>query len=219
MQFLTALFGGAENTILTAAFALGIVLVMILLGLWVLKFFFNASANMSRGRTKRLTVVDSVQIDPRRKVVILRRDNVEHVIMTGGPQDVLVESGIAVERPGARRPAQAQPKAQSQPAAEAEMPVAHTKSLPQPMPRGPMERLREARSTMQRKAPPLRNTGLLRPVGRGDPAVIPMNGYNSEASPSDSATTSPNETNGQAKLGAASTSRYLTDGFKAEGNK
>jgi flagellar biogenesis protein FliO len=213
MQFLTALFGGAENTILTAAFALGIVLVLIVLGLWVLKFFFNASANMSRGRAKRLTVVDSVQLDPRRKVVILRRDNVEHVIMTGGPQDVLVESGIPVERPGVRRPAQ--PKAQPQPAAQPEAPVAaQTKALPQPMQRGPMERLRDVRSTMQRKTPPLRNTSLLRPVGRGDPAVIPMNGYNSEASPSDSATTSPNETNGQAKLGAASSSRFLSEGNK-----
>lgn len=214
MQFLTALFGGAENTILTAAFALGIVLVLILLGLWALKFFFNASANMSRGRVRRLTVIDTVQIDPRRKVVILRRDNVEHVIMTGGPQDLLLESGIAVERPGARRPAQQPQQAKPQPQPQAV-------ALPQPVaaPRGPMERLREAgRAMPQRKGPQIRNTGLLRTIGRNDPAVIPMNGYNSDAPSADSATTSPaNETNGQAKLGAASSSRYLTDGFKAEG--
>lgn len=213
MQFLTALFGGAENTILTAAFALGIVLVLILLGLWALKFFFNASANMSRGRVRRLTIIDTVQIDPRRKVVILRRDNVEHVIMTGGPQDLLVESGIPVERPGARRPAQQPQQAKAQPQAPAA-------ALPQPAaPRGPMERLREVgRPGPQRKTPPIRSTGLLRTIGRTDPAVIPMNGYNSDAPAADSATTSPaNETNGQAKLGAASSSRYLTDGFKAEG--
>lgn len=215
MQFLTALFGGAENTILTAAFALGIVLVLILLGLWALKFFFNATANMSRGRVRRLTVIDTVQIDPRRKVVILRRDNVEHVIMTGGPQDLLVESGIAVERPGARRPPQ-QPPQQARP--QPEVPAA---ALPRPAvaPQGAMERLREAgRPGPQRKAPPIRSTGLLRAIGRNDPAVIPMNGYNSDAPGADSATTGPaNETNGQAKLGAASSSRYLTDGFKAEG--
>ena len=33
MQFLTALFGGSENTLLNAAFALGIVLVLVLFGL------------------------------------------------------------------------------------------------------------------------------------------------------------------------------------------
>lgn len=208
MQFLTALFGGAENTILTAAFALGIVLVLILLGLWALKFFFNATANMSRGRVRRLTVIDSVQIDPRRKVVILRRDNVEHVIMTGGPQDLVVESGIAVERPGIRRPAQQPQTAKAAPEA-----------APLPQPRGAMERLREVgRPVPPRKTPPIRNTGLLRAIGRNDPAVIPMTGYNSDAPGADSATTSPaNETNGQAKLGAASSSRYLTDGYKAEG--
>jgi flagellar protein FliO/FliZ len=212
MQFLTALFGGAENTILTAAFALGIVLVLILFGLWALKFFFNATANMSRGRVRRLAVIDTVQIDPRRKVVILRRDNVEHVIMTGGPQDLLVESGIAVERPAVRRPGQPQPQ-KTQPETNAAV------AQPAAAPRDPMERVREAsRLVPPRKAPPIRSTGLLRTIGRNDPAVIPMNGYNSDAPSADSATTSPaNETNGQAKLGAASSSRYITDALKAEG--
>ena len=29
-----------------------------------------------------------------RRLVLIRRDNVEHLIMIGGPQDVVVESGI-----------------------------------------------------------------------------------------------------------------------------
>jgi hypothetical protein len=83
----------------------------------------------------------------------------------------------------------------------------------------PMERLREAaRPAAQRKAPPLRNTSLLRAVGRGEAPVIPMNGYNSDASAADSAKTGAStETNGQAKLGAASTSRFIADALKAEG--
>lgn len=215
MQFLTALFGGAENTILNAAFALGIVLVLILLGLWALKFFMQASANLSRGRNRRLVVVESLQIDSRHKVTILRRDNVEHVIMTGGSQDVVLESGIAVEKIGLRRPAQAQaqPPAKA-PAAPAD--EAHPVLVPT---RTPMERLREAgRPAAARKAPQLRNTSLLRPMARGEAPVIPMNGYNSDATAQDSAKTGPvTETNGQAKLGAATTSRYAGDAFKAEG--
>jgi hypothetical protein len=208
MQFLTALFGGAENTILNAAFALGIVLVLILLGLWALKFFMQASANMSRGRNRRLMVVESLQLDAKHKVTIIRRDNVEHVIMTGGAQDVVLETGIAVEKVGLRRAVQ--PAAAAQPAATdtARPPVAANG-------RTPLERLREPiRATPQRKAPQLRNTSLLRSV----PSVIPMNGYNSDAAAADSAKTGPvTETNGQAKLGAVSTSRFSGDGFKAEG--
>lgn len=208
MQFLTALFGGAENTVLNAAFALGIVLVLVLLGLWAMKFFMQASANLSRGRNRRLMVVESVQIDTKHKVTILRRDNVEHVIMTGGAQDVVLETGIAVEKVGIRRPAPA-----AQPGAT------EARLAPAPAAGTPMERLREAgRPPAQRKAPQLRNTSLLRPVSRGDAPVIPMNGYNSDAGAADSAKTGPvTETNGQAKLGAASTSRFISDALKAEG--
>lgn len=216
MQFLTALFGGAENTILNAVFALGIVLVLILLGLWAMKFFLSASANMARGRNRRLTVVESVNIDAKHKVTILRRDNVEHVIMTGGNQDVVLETGIAVEKIGLRRPAQ-QPAAAAAPApvqtpVEAPTPTASTAPVARAMER----LLREpTRTAPQRKAPQLRNTSLLRSV----PSVIPMNGYNSEGPAADSAKTGPvTETNGQAKLGAVSTSRGLSgDAYKAEG--
>jgi flagellar biogenesis protein FliO len=216
MQFLTALFGGTENTILNAVFALGIVLVLILFGLWVMKFFLAASANVGRGRSRRLTVVESVQIDARHKVTILRRDNVEHVIMTGGAQDVVLETGIAVEKVGIRRPAPAQPAAaqtQAAPAAEDARPQLAATS------RTPMERLRDAgRPAAQRKAPQLRNTSLLRGPGRSETPVIPMNGYNSDALAADSAKTGPvTETNGQAKLGAATSSRFIADALKAEG--
>ena len=36
MQFMTSLFGGSAGTLLNAAFALGIVLVLIVFGLWLL---------------------------------------------------------------------------------------------------------------------------------------------------------------------------------------
>ncbi len=215
MQFLTALFGGSENTILNAAFALGLVLVLILFGLWAMKFFLSASSNMARGRNRRLTVVESVQIDARHKVTILRRDNVEHVIMTGGAQDVVLETGIVVEKVGIRRPAPAQPAAaQVQPSAAEEL-----RPQPPATARTPMELLREAgRPAAQRKAPQLRNTSLLRPPGRADTPVIPMNGYNSDALAADSAKSGPvTETNGQAKLGAATSSRFIADALKAEG--
>lgn len=43
---------------------------------------------------KRLEVVDHASVDGRRRLVLIRRDNVEHLIMTGGPVDVVIETGI-----------------------------------------------------------------------------------------------------------------------------
>jgi flagellar protein FliO/FliZ len=48
----------------------------------------------------RLAVVDYANVDGRRRLVLVRRDNTEHLIMTGGPVDVLIETGIvASEQP------------------------------------------------------------------------------------------------------------------------
>lgn len=43
---------------------------------------------------KRLAVVEHASVDGRRKLVLIRRDGVEHLIMTGGPVDVVIETGI-----------------------------------------------------------------------------------------------------------------------------
>jgi len=43
---------------------------------------------------KRLDVVDQANVDGRRRLVLVRRDEVEHLIMTGGPVDVVIETGI-----------------------------------------------------------------------------------------------------------------------------
>jgi flagellar protein FliO/FliZ len=47
----------------------------------------------------RLEVVAQTNMDGRRKLVLIRRDEVEHLIMTGGPVDVVIETGIGDKRP------------------------------------------------------------------------------------------------------------------------
>jgi hypothetical protein len=46
----------------------------------------------------RLTVMEQASVDSRRKLVLIRRDDVEHLIMTGGPVDVVIETGISPPR-------------------------------------------------------------------------------------------------------------------------
>lgn len=52
----------------------------------------------------RIGVVEQATLDSRRRLVLIRRDNVEHLIMTGGPVDVVIETGIGgVDADGAAR--------------------------------------------------------------------------------------------------------------------
>jgi flagellar protein FliO/FliZ len=45
-------------------------------------------------RPRRVAVIDAAAVDRRRSVVLIRRDNIEHLVMIGGPNDVVIESNI-----------------------------------------------------------------------------------------------------------------------------
>ncbi len=67
-----------------------------LLILLVFRLAFGRRLRMSggRGRQPRLGIVDAFDLDRQRQLVIVRRDNVEHLIMIGGPNDMLIELEI-----------------------------------------------------------------------------------------------------------------------------
>jgi flagellar protein FliO/FliZ len=208
MQFMTSLFGGSAGTLLNAAFALGIVLVLIVIGLWLLKLFTSASQRLGRLNEKRLQVLETATVDGKRKVMIIRRDNVEHVIMTGGPQDLVIETGIAVPEPQPMRRPAPRPAAAATAAKPAEAVDIATPITPdRPVSRDTVDRLRDlARPAPLKPRVALRHTALLRPVGPGEKPVIPMGpelAVDNSAGPStDSARgASSGETGGQVSLG------------------
>lgn len=49
----------------------------------------------SRQRQPRLGIVDVYELDRQRQLILLRRDNVEHLLLVGGPNDVVVERNIS----------------------------------------------------------------------------------------------------------------------------
>jgi flagellar protein FliO/FliZ len=192
MQFLTSLFGGSGNTILTAAFALAVVVILIVLGVWLLKILFRASGNVGRGRNRRLSVVDSLVIDPKRQLLIIRRDDVEHLVLTGGAQDLVIETGIPAPvqpvRLPMRRPV---PTAPQRVVAQAKAASSESRRIqPELAPAAPpvsIDRLPELdQPAVKRKSASLRHTGLMRPVSHMEPSVIPANTDNSEQSSPDS---------------------------------
>lgn len=195
MEIITTPFGGLIN----AAFALGAVIVGIVLVLWVLKWLSNASGKVARGRNRRLAVVDSLALDPKRQLLIVRRDNVEHLILTGGPHDVVVETGIAVEEAPAAQPTRrpipivaARKPAPAKTAPAVAPPVAPASVQPaEPAAATPataIERLRDlGQPTNKRAHLSLRHTGLLRPVSDLEMAVSPENSAPPVAPAADSA--------------------------------
>ena len=81
---------------LTFIFAFVAVLALILLVAWLVRRFAGnrLGTTANRGRMPRLAVIDAAAVDGRRRLVLVRRDNIEHLIMIGGPTDIVVESNI-----------------------------------------------------------------------------------------------------------------------------
>ncbi|MDB5615825.1 flagellar biosynthetic protein FliO [Tardiphaga sp.] len=86
----------------TFFFAFIAVLALIGLAAWLVRRFAGnrLGTNASRGRMPRLAVIDAAAVDGRRRLVLVRRDNVEHLLMIGGPTDIVVEPNIIRAMPG-----------------------------------------------------------------------------------------------------------------------
>ena len=85
-------------------FIVAFIVVLALIGLaaWLVRRFASTrlGANTQRGRMPRLAVIDAAAVDGRRRLVLVRRDNVEHLLMIGGPTDIVVEPNIVRAAPG-----------------------------------------------------------------------------------------------------------------------
>ena len=86
---------------LTFFFAFVAVLALIGVAAWLVRRFAGnrLGANTNRGRMPRLAVIDAAAVDGRRRLVLVRRDNIEHLLMIGGPTDIVVEPNIVRAMP------------------------------------------------------------------------------------------------------------------------
>ncbi len=116
---------GAMLVVVTAAIVLAFLVLFA-----IFKGFSGTGIRSSRRtRQARLAVMDAAIVDSRRRLVLVRRDDIEHLILIGGPTDVVVEQNIVRSgsitstKPAIARGANA-PAAQTIPAAVEEMPPA-----------------------------------------------------------------------------------------------
>lgn len=117
--------GDNGSRFIVAAAAVAVGLLCLVAVLWIMRH--RPSSPFVRGgknRQPRLAVLDAAAVDARRRLVLVRRDDVEHLIMIGGPTDIVIESRIAPD--GA-------PPAQTSAAVAAESKAADTpKAAPRP---------------------------------------------------------------------------------------
>ncbi|MEZ5831437.1 MAG: flagellar biosynthetic protein FliO [Dongiaceae bacterium] len=76
------------------ALALILVLGLIVLLAWLLRRF-GMGMKMNKGR--RLAVVEAQMLGPRHRLMLIRRDEVEHLVIVGPASETVIESGIKRE--------------------------------------------------------------------------------------------------------------------------
>jgi len=88
--------------LITAVVILGLVALIY----WLVRRYSAAGlGRIGRGRVPRLAIIDAMSVDGRRRLVLVRRDSIEHLILIGGPSDLVVEQ--AIQRPRQAKPATA----------------------------------------------------------------------------------------------------------------
>ncbi len=87
---------------LRVVFSLLFVLGLIGAFVWVARKYGAAGFGAARG-DRRLAVVESLPLDTKRRLVLVRRDGALHLLLLGGQNDLVVEAGIG--SPAAAMPA------------------------------------------------------------------------------------------------------------------
>lgn len=81
-------------------FVLALAFVLALIGLltWLLRRFgLGGRIPVKMSGPKRLAIVEAMPLDGRRKLVLVRRDDTEHLIILGPSSELTVETGIPAE--------------------------------------------------------------------------------------------------------------------------
>lgn len=94
MSWLQSAFDGNSPGLVLTLIVVSLAIALVLL-FWIFrKIAGGKEVKAGRSRQPRLSVTDAAVVDDKRRLVLVRRDNVEHLIMIGGPTDVLIEQRI-----------------------------------------------------------------------------------------------------------------------------
>lgn len=75
--------------------ALLFVLALIGFATWLAKRFgVGGRVNAVRRGERRLQIIEALTVDAKHRAVLIRRDDIEHLVMLGPTTDVVIETGI-----------------------------------------------------------------------------------------------------------------------------
>ncbi|MER8546809.1 MULTISPECIES: hypothetical protein [unclassified Mesorhizobium] len=104
LQWLDGVAGPGYAAAILWTFAVLVLLLIILLIIRLIRSLtFGTFVAGGRNRKTRLAVMDATAVDSHRRLVLVRRDDIEHLLLIGGPTDVVVERDIRLS--ALRRPA------------------------------------------------------------------------------------------------------------------
>ena len=104
VEWFEGLAGPEFATAVLWTFAALILLVIVLVIIRLVRSLtFGTFVAGGRNRKTRLAVMDATAVDSHRRLVLVRRDDIEHLLLIGGPTDVVVEREIRLGQ--SRRPA------------------------------------------------------------------------------------------------------------------
>lgn len=97
-EFLSGVVGESTANIIGFLLIFAIILIGIFVIVTVIRRLSGGKfTSNKRTRQPRLSVMDAAAVDSRRRLVLIRRDDVEHLLLIGGPTDVVVEQNIVME--------------------------------------------------------------------------------------------------------------------------
>lgn len=85
------LISGTQILRLIAALTL---VIGLMLGLHLILRRVQSRSNLRPGQRKRLAIVESTPLDGRRRLILIRRDGCEHLVILGATGETVVETGI-----------------------------------------------------------------------------------------------------------------------------
>ncbi len=117
--FINTNFGTNFTPAVTFTIYFALILLAVLILIWLVRKLMGGTfVSGGRSRQQRLAIMDATPVDARRRLILVRRDDVEHLILIGGPTDVVVEQNIRMQTPR-----QAQTPQQMRQEPEAQRPV------------------------------------------------------------------------------------------------
>lgn len=168
---------GYSQAVLWTLLAL-LVLVVLLVVLKLLKSLPHGTfVAGGRNRKARLAISDATAVDGHRRLILVRRDDVEHLLLIGGSSDIVVEQDIRIGQPRrvpapAEREAPPAPAPVAAPAAPAPPPPPMRSRAAEPSrPQPPVMKAATERPAPQAaRAPEMRTAGLRPAPARSQPA-------------------------------------------------